>query len=254
MAGTKLANGEIAIHIDIFRGTAQSLSRGPERELPSLIIPERYRIGLISIGSMPEASFARFLQALKSAGPADSAKALAERIERKIHPSTLPNLEKMITALAASQEVRRSAHVEASKFAGDSWASLVEDAPELAKKIKGATFRTRLANLIKETDIHLTAERISRLRTENERLFCGARIMTDVRAAFEDDAAKPPSGVTIFHTLEIKYHDDLGRHREFYVALDENDLVILKEAIERAETKRKTLESLLKKADLKVFD
>ena len=222
--------------------------------MPSLTIPERYQTGLMAIASLPDASFICLLKALTNAGPAETADELANRIEGQIPESGRTNLANMISAIAASQEVQRSAHVNPAKFASDTWTALSEDSPDLMRDIDSETMKSRISSLVAQTDIHLTAVKIRGLLSEVERAFCGARIMTDIRAAFEDDASKPPPGVTILHTLEIKYHDDLGQHREFYVALDDNDLAILKEAVERAEKKKKTLELILNKADLKVFD
>lgn len=222
--------------------------------MPSLTIPERYRKGLAAIGSLPEDVYAGFLSALKKAAHAETASALAQKIEKDVPAFSRGDLTAMISALAASQEVKQSAHVEIGEFVSDTLEALCEDSPDLMGVIDQEQLKSRLFSLISETDIHLTALRVRGLRSEVERLFCGARILTDIRAAFEDDASKPPSGATILQTLEIKYHDDLGRHREFYVSLDENDLAILRDAVERAEKKRDSLKRLLAKADIKTFE
>jgi hypothetical protein len=78
--------------------------------------------------------------------------------------------------------------------------------------------------------------------------------LTDVRAAFSDDASELPTGMTVLHTLQIGYHDDTGRHREFYVTLESDDLEGLRDAIDRAEMKKKALEELLAKADCRLFE
>jgi hypothetical protein len=56
------------------------------------------------------------------------------------------------------------------------------------------------------------------------------------------------------HTLEITFHDDLGRHREFYVSLDDEDLATLQHAVERASVKKETLTRLLKKAEFDLYE
>jgi hypothetical protein len=222
--------------------------------LPALTIPERYRKGIAAIGSLPQATFTNLLGALKVVGHAENAKLLAEQIRKTSSlPAKVP-LEPILTALAAMQEVRRSGHVEPDRFASDVWAALREDSPELVQNIDEVGLKERIASLASGTDIHLTSIKVGLLRSEVERAFCGVRIMTDLRAAFSDDVSKVPPGLTILHTLLLRYHDDSARHREFYITLDDDDLKTLKEAIERAESKRKTLAAALAKADLKVFD
>jgi hypothetical protein len=54
-----------------------------------------------------------------------------------------------------------------------------------------------------------------------------------------------PYGAVIVHLLKLSYHED-GDHKEFFVALDDADLKHLKEVIERAERKAKTLRGKLK--------
>ena len=83
-------------------------------------------------------------------------------------------------------------------------------------------------------------------------MYCSARVLTDIRTAFGYDTKKR-SALTIMHTLEIKYHDDTGKLREFYVAVDNDDLIELKEAINRAFDKNATLIDLLEKAEFDLY-
>jgi ribosomal protein L17 len=132
----------------------------------------------------------------------------------------------------------------------DLWDSLVED--EDADELKEEIFKGRMTSLLNETAIHLTSVKVAELRREIERMFCSARVLTDIRTAFGYDAKKRPA-LTIMHTLEIKYHDDTGKLREFYVAVDDDDLTILKEAINRAFEKKATLVDLLEKSEFDLY-
>jgi hypothetical protein len=102
--------------------------------------------------------------------------------------------------------------------------------------------------------IELMEEKIRSLQAEVEREYCCGRILTDVRAAFSEDPSTPPKAMTILHTLRIGYINDVAEHREFYVALENADLVDLKDQIERALAKSETLEALLAKADCRLFE
>ena len=81
--------------------------------------------------------------------------------------------------------------------------------------------------------------------TEHARTFCRARILSDIRPVFTnlDEFA---SAAVIIHNLQIGFHEGgTGEHKEFYVALDTNDIQNLKEVIERAEKKTVALEAIL---------
>lgn len=225
-----------------------------EKSVPSLTIPTRLRAGLAALGSLSSDCYETLFKALKDADPADTAKALAARIENKFPESSRSSIEKIIVAINSSQSVQRSAHVDAEEFVSDAWEALKEDSPKLLEGIDRETFQSRLGALINETDIQLTTSKIRQLRTEVERSMCGARIITDVRPAFMHDATRPPKAATILHTLQIRFHDDGDKHREFYVAVDDNDLNILKEAIERAIAKEKTLKELFGGTQLQFFE
>ena len=223
--------------------------------MAELTIPENYRSGIVTFGALPADQFSAFFEALKGAPPKRNASDLATLLAY-----TLPSIEdtsriaKMITSLLAMQRVCRSSHVEPSEFASDVWDSLMEDSPNLLVDVDEAVLQDRVSRFVNETSIHLTDVRVSELRSEVERAFCTARILTDLRASFGADASRPPDAMTILHTLEIRYHDDGGRHKEFYVSLDDADLGVLKAAIQRAEQKKMTLQSFLEKSDLTLLE
>jgi hypothetical protein len=84
---------------------------------------------------------------------------------------------------------------------------------------------------------------------DHERIYCGARILTDIRPVFSSDAAVMPNAAVIVHTLKIGYHEN-GDHKEFYLALDAEDIRKLQEILNRANTKAQSLKELLNKAEL----
>jgi hypothetical protein len=76
--------------------------------------------------------------------------------------------------------------------------------------------------------------------------FCSVRIISDVRPIFPHDPATGPEGVVVVHQARIAFHPDIGRkHENFYVAMDHDDLVGLRAAIDRAIEKEKVLNAKL---------
>jgi hypothetical protein len=244
--------GALSTFICIFDRLNGDVSKW-ESALANLRIPERFRIGVAEIATLTDGSFTDLVAALKDSGLSNTAADLASKIEDAVPSISLSDREAMIAAISAMQGVMKAAHVDSRKFASDVWDALDSDSPELTEDLDEDTLKARMFILLNETSIHLKSAKVSELRSEIERSFCGARVLTDVRAAFGDDATKRPA-MTILHTLEIMFHDDIGRHREFYVVLEDNDLAILKDAIERAIQKKATLVDLLKKADFELFE
>lgn len=219
-----------------------------------LSIPQRFRAGIAAFAVLPDESFAELLKAIEEKVSADTPEQATAQIEPRVTLIPKADLPQIVAAIASLQSLDKRTHVSTSTLAADVSDALYSDSPDLVKGVIKKVLKSRVTSVIKAKNIYITSEKILELQTELERSFCRTRILTDVRAAFSDDASDLPRGMTVLHTLQIGYHDDTGRHKEFYVTLDDDDLVSLKEAIERAEKKKKTLEALLAKADCKLFE
>ena len=89
------------------------------------------------------------------------------------------------------------------------------------------------------------ASKIVDLRTEDERVFCTGRILTDLRPVFGSRLEDGPQGMIVVHLLKLSYHSAADKHQEFYVSLDSDDLQTLRTLIDRAEAKAKSLSASL---------
>lgn len=108
--------------------------------------------------------------------------------------------------------------------------------------------RNRLLKLLAfDTPLGVSSKALD-VMTEHERIFCGARILSDIRSVFAG-APESADAAVIIHNLQIAFHQ-AGQHQEFYFALDTNDLKELKAVIARAEKKTIALEQILKKSQV----
>ena len=89
------------------------------------------------------------------------------------------------------------------------------------------------------------------MRTEDERVFCQARILTDLRPVFGQVIEDGPKAMVVVHLLKLTFHKGSEKHQEFFVSLDGDDLKTLRGLIDRAEAKAKTLKSSIK--DVRLF-
>ena len=78
------------------------------------------------------------------------------------------------------------------------------------------------------------AARALNLVTEFDRVYHGARIMTDIRPVFGHDAHTGAKAAAIVATLKIEAHEGGGDVRPYYFALDHTDLVELQGLVDRA--------------------
>lgn len=106
-------------------------------------------------------------------------------------------------------------------------------------------FAEKLVSLLSVKPLNVSAKAID-LQTEDERVFCDARILTDLRPVFGSDSAATPEGLTIVHILKLGYDQGGERHRDFYVALNADDLQTLRKVIDRAEAKAKSLKNAIR--------
>lgn len=94
-----------------------------------------------------------------------------------------------------------------------------------------------------------TISKAARLQRDAERLYCTAKILSDIRPVFGSDPKARPEGAVLTHTLKLGYHEG-KEHREFHVVLDSDDLEALADVLGRARSKDKTLRNVLNEAKL----
>jgi len=112
------------------------------------------------------------------------------------------------------------------------------------KELSG--LQTRLIELLSIAALKVDAKAAVLLR-DGERRYCHAKILSDIRPVFDDDdLSKKPAGAVITHLLKLAYHVNEAEHKDIYVLLDTDDLESLREVINRASEKNKTLQKFLK--------
>ncbi len=97
-------------------------------------------------------------------------------------------------------------------------------------------------NLFNSEIIYLSAKALD-LSYEHAELLQRARILTDIRPVFSDDATQL-RGTVISHTLIVRYDDPQGDH-VLSLSIDEDDIQLLMKQCERAMLKSRTAQSEL---------
>lgn len=223
--------------------------------MPPLKVPERYRPAIAKLAHLGEDSFDQLLVALKDApNSCQTISELSKWISNETSLISDQDRLRIIEAIASMCRVQKNAGVSASRFASDVWNSLKRDAPQLIRDVKAETLEHRVSSLLEVPVLSLPSVKALDLKGEVERNFCSVRIITDLRPAFGDDPEADPSSMVLLHTLQLGFHDDRGKHREFYISMDAEDISKLKNAVERAEKKEETLRRIFADKGVRIFD
>ena len=222
-----------------------------------LNVPERYRPAFSMIVKLPDASFDELASALQRAPLFANSKELAAWVAPEVKSIAAQDISRSIEALTSLYRVRLRLDASPEQIARDVVGSMRdEDDPALQVADENrASVTDRLSKLLGLESLNVIETKAQELKSEYEHEFCDVRIFTDVRPVFRSNVADAPDTMLLVYVLKLGYHDaHEGRHREFYVSLDAGDLASLKEAIERAETKAKSIKSRFESAGLKTID
>ena len=229
--------------------------------MAKLNIPERYRAGVSAIRSLDEQSVQAIKTALDGTGRQESDDPGAVQstsgnmaITAVTSVSSVKPAEfKLIgEAIAALYGVKSSRDVSTEAFAEEICDAL-ESIPEENLRLpqtERAQFKEKLLALL-SADVFGLVTKIRELTIEHERTFCHARIVTDLRPVFGSSVEDGPRAMLVEHILRLAYHQGSEKPQDFYVALDADDLRTLRQIIDRAEAKAKTLKSAVK--DIRLF-
>ena len=203
---------------------------------------------------MSESSMGRLISALKSAPPLPDPNEMADWLAKQVPSLSGNRLADMLATVYTLYEIREFSGVPPPRFLADLMDG-IRQIPELQLAPKELSKFQSVFERLMDIEPLNTVAKAKRLQRDGERLYCTAKILSDIRPVFGSDPDTRPSGAVLTHTLKLAYHDGTGRsHREFHVVLDSNDLEALEEVITRAKAKDRTLRELLKGMNLPTLE
>lgn len=224
--------------------------------MAKLNIPEGYRLGVSKIRTLNEQDARGIRKALDSVRgvrtpgeptttiqPEDAALSAVTSVSKE----NQADLKKIAEALVALYGVKSVKEISVDEFADDvcdAMESLADQDLRLPHAER-AEFKNKLLILLGSEVLGL-ASKAHDLATEDERMFCQARIITDLRPVFGPTIEDGPKAMVVVHLLKLAYHQGSEKHQQFYVSLDADDLQTMKKLIDRAQAKAKSLKSTIK--------
>lgn len=216
--------------------------------VPPLRVPERFRTGILRVAELPEDQFDELLESLQKAPTCQHSRELLAWIADETPAITEKDRQEIIPTLASMLRVQRNAGQTPIAFATGAWEFLSGSTTD-TNNLDQQVFISRIASLLELSSLDLASFRIGDVKQEVERNFCKVRVMTDLRPAFDQGT---PTDMAVIHNLQVGYHDGMGKHKEFYISLDAQDLQALKKAILDAEEKADNLETFFQKSGIKL--
>jgi hypothetical protein len=110
----------------------------------------------------------------------------------------------------------------------------------------------RLSRIFTSDHVLELTTKSNAVMTDCDNLFLQAKILTDARPIFNNDATKI-EGMGISHALRIHFEHN-QKHRDLFFTLDSIDLKKLKAVIDRAEKKSQVLQSMFKANNIVYLD
>lgn len=219
-----------------------------------LTIPDKYRSGITKIKSLSEEAIKELSDALENAPPSLKSRDLVNKISTSITLTNDQDIHEIIKALTSLYRLQADSDTPIEELAGDVANAMksLDDKGGGVSNEDNDKFKFRLISLLGFESL-VIASKASALQTDHEHIFCSAKIYTDLRPVFGSTPESAPVGGVIVHMLKVGYHKS-GSHKEFYIALDTNDLSQLKTKIERAEIKSKALSTSFENLGLKCID
>ena len=230
-----------------------------------LSIPTRYRAALASIRSLSDENV-REIRAILEQAQAAMGNAVAQTSGDEMDPaeivtslqasaprSQIQNLKEILEAVFSLYVLKSRKDIGTEQFVDDICDAMERLTPELRlEREKRSDYAAKLLVLLGANSFAIVTKAID-LATEDERTFCQARILTDLRPIFGQKVEDGPQAMVLVHLLKLDFHQqgNARDHGEFYVSLNAAELGELKQVIERAELKARSLSSLLK--DVSVF-
>lgn len=226
--------------------------------MAKLTIPKRYQAGVSQIRKMPEETASEIRSALDQvfanqkqqdatvAEPTDIATTAITSLSTQTDDFT-----PMAKALAALYAVKSQSDRSVEEFVEDVCDAMESlDSEEKLPHAEREQFKGKLLLLL-NADLFAVAAKAYDLKTDDERTFCHARILTDLRPVFGQRIEDGPKAMIVVHLLKLGFHQGSEKHQQFYISLDADDLEELRKVVDRAEAKAKTLRSTLR--DIRMF-
>lgn len=220
----------------------------------NLKIPPQYNVGIRLIIKTDEPVFNKLLNAITEVHPSVDINNLSLEISPKIEELSINDLQEILRTIRSIYSLRNRENIKNNEIIRGliNAVSTDESFSDLSAE-ELTVFEDRLNELfVIDGCISISSEAITLLQ-EYEHIFSNSRIVTDVRPIFKTEKKEGIAGALVVHNLRIAYQDASGI-KEFYVALDSNDVKNLYEQLSQSLIEADIIQTMLNKANVLYLD
>ncbi len=214
-----------------------------------LRIPPQRVSALAKLLSLDDQRVDELIAVLEKASPTLKGEDLLDFVAAELS-ATQPVLTEIVTLLLSLTALRLRLDLDASKLSTILWQAITEsEYEELKHQEKDEkAFTQRLTRLLNVESL-LYPTKAPSVILAHENVFTYARIITDIRPIFGPDVTIEPPAAAIIHTLQLtcRRGDDVN---DFYIAMDRDDLNLLRDVLKRAVLKADNLHTFLEKTGM----
>jgi len=204
-----------------------------------LKIPDSEYVVLSKIVQVDPPVFATLLTSIQEAGDSFIQADFAEKLLVKV-PSLKPaDLESIINTVTRLYAVTQRMKKSGEDLGNDLQETIESQKPKSFPIEKAPLLKERIQKLFELGKIIGLRSKALEVMSSQDRVFCTVRLLSDIRPVFQESPDTISSAMVI-HNLRIGYHKN-GEHQEFSVAMNTEEVRKIKEVLERAEKKTKTL-------------
>ena len=231
------------------------LSKGCYRmEALRIRIPERYQAGIAKLIPLPDNALEELLSVLNEMPHSLNLESIKAYAISKISLIPENDVNDIISALDSLYYIKNESGVPVHDFTEQVLQAMAETENK-ALHISASQrepFQGRLIRLMNGTLLSVAAKS-REILYEQERTFGSARVLSDIRPILNENAENNTDAAIIIHTLKINYIQN-NQHKEFFVALDTEDVSFMIDTLIRAQEKEETLKSILVAANVPYMD
>jgi hypothetical protein len=210
-------------------------------------MPDEALTHIEQLGSMSEEAFQVLKAAFSTAPPNLRIDTFSEQVKNSV-TRALPEMADIAGIIIGLSRSPRDSSVSVEELASSVAGEILKRKGEHPDPV---LLENRLSGLLGIQSLKLWAK-AANVQHQYEEIFSAARIISDIRTVFEADGVTP-LGAMVVHNLKITSVDGHHKFHDRFLALDNADLDILKEVLQRATDKTGSLENIIMKSGLTYF-
>ncbi len=210
-----------------------------------LSIPHRFRSGAELIALLTPSQ----REAIQVSLSEDDAPRSADikRETNSLESLSATDLEKIVVTLRSLYTARIKGRHSVEKFVRDVMKDMRRRKPNMFSSPDGWVAATRNFETLLRIESLEMAHRERHLLGADDKRFCGAEVLVDLRPVFTGDAGDELRKLMVSYRLRLGFHTKNDTHEDLYISLDLDDIQALRESLNQAELQGDVLQKQAKK-------